>query len=192
MDTTQIVRVIKYLWKTSRKYLISPESYARSIGVTIGKNCRIVTRNFGTEPFLIEIGNHVEITSGVSFITHDGGVWIFYDIDPTIDVFGRIKIGSNTYIGINSTILPGVTIGNNCVIGACSVVTKNIPDNTVAAGVPCRFVCSTSEYLERMSRINAKTKLMEWKSKKRLLQSLNNDNLVVKSTLNHTLNNKSE
>jgi len=55
------------------------------------------------------------------------------------DVFGRIKIGDNTYIGENATILPGVTIERNCVIGAGSVVSRSIPDNTVAAGNSIRF-----------------------------------------------------
>lgn len=51
-----------------------------------------------------------------------------------------IKIGKNVWIGSNSTVLPGVTVGDNAVIGAGSVVTKDIPKNTVAAGNPARVI----------------------------------------------------
>jgi acetyltransferase-like isoleucine patch superfamily enzyme len=183
MNITYLLKLLIYLFNVIKKYGMSPESYARSLGVEIGKNCDITTRNFGSEPFLIMIGDHVQITSGVSFITHDGGVWIFHDIDPTFDVFGKIKIGSNTYIGNNSTILPGVTIGNNCVIGAGSLVTKSIPDNTVAAGVPCRYVCSKEEYLRNMLKVNVKTRLMKWKDKKKILETLEKDRLIEKNLL---------
>lgn len=51
-----------------------------------------------------------------------------------------IKVGDNVWIGAGVSVLPGVTIGNNCVIGAGSVVNRDIPDNSVAAGNPCRVV----------------------------------------------------
>ena len=51
-----------------------------------------------------------------------------------------VKIGDNVWIGGNVTILPGVTIGNNVTIGAGSVVTRDVPDNVVAAGNPCRVI----------------------------------------------------
>lgn len=60
-----------------------------------------------------------------------------------------IHIGSNVWIGSNVTILPGVTIGNNTVISAGSVVTKSIPDNVVAYGVPCQVIRRINEHDER-------------------------------------------
>ena len=51
-----------------------------------------------------------------------------------------IKVGNDVWFGGNVTVLPGVTIGNNVVIGAGSVVAKDIPDNSVAIGTPCRVV----------------------------------------------------
>jgi len=149
----------------------------------MGNYCRVATRNFGSEPFFIEIGDHVYLTSGVSFITHDGGVWVFREEDPTFTVFGKIKIGSNTYIGNNTSILPGVTIGNNCVIGACSVVTKSIPDNVVAAGSPCGYICSTDEYHERMNKLNANTLLMNREQRLKCLTSLRDDKLIHKKMI---------
>ena len=51
-----------------------------------------------------------------------------------------IKVGNNVWIGGNVVVLSGVTIGDNCTIGAGSVVVKDIPANTVAVGNPCRVI----------------------------------------------------
>ncbi len=66
----------------------------RKRGVKIGDNCEIYsTVNFGSEPYLISIGNHVRITHGCRFITHDGGVWVLRELkkDSSLDLFGGIK-----------------------------------------------------------------------------------------------------
>jgi acetyltransferase-like isoleucine patch superfamily enzyme len=116
----------------------------RSTGMKIGQDCSINTNNFSTEPFLIEIGNHVAIATGTSFVTHDGSVWVMRQEIPEIDVFGEIKVGDNTFIGSNSLILPGTRIGTNCVIGAGSVVRGIIPDDSVAIGNPAKVIFKTS------------------------------------------------
>lgn len=130
--------------------LTGHERLARRLGVKIGKGCRISSPNWGSEPYLIEIGDYVHVTSGVNFVTHDGGVWVFRREFPSIDVFGRIIVGDGTYIGNNAIILPGVQIGKGCVIGANSVVSRSIPDGVVAAGNPARFICWTKEYKDKM------------------------------------------
>ena len=107
---------------------------------------------FGSEPYLISIGHHVTVTSGVQFVTHDGGVWVFREQDPDIDVFGPITIGNNVFIGINAIIMPGVSIGENCVIGAGTVVTRSVPSNTVAVGVPARKIATIDEYRIRVEQ----------------------------------------
>lgn len=53
------------------------------------------------------------------------------------------------FIGASSIILPNITIGDNCIIGANSTVTKNIPENSVAVGNPARVICSTDEYIKK-------------------------------------------
>ena len=63
-----------------------------------------------------------------------------------MNVFGKIKIGNNVFIGEDAMIMYGVTIGNNVVIGARSLVTKDIPDNCVAAGTPARIIKTLEEY----------------------------------------------
>lgn len=126
---------------------VSPVSYARHIGVRVGQRCRLGRRiNFGSEPFLVTLGDHVSVTGEVIFLTHDGGVWVLREEHPDLDVIDRIWVGDNSFIGTRSIILPGVRIGRNCVIGAGSVVTKSIPDNSVAAGVPARVLGSIDDY----------------------------------------------
>ncbi|MCA8987873.1 MAG: hypothetical protein KDA78_09550, partial [Planctomycetaceae bacterium] len=87
----------------------SREKYARSLGVRLGKQCRLIgvnSRTFGSEPYLISLGDHVEITDGVRFITHDGAVWVGRDAHPQLDVIKPIQIGNNVFIGMNSILLP--------------------------------------------------------------------------------------
>ncbi|WP_379967820.1 acyltransferase [Epilithonimonas sp. UC225_85] len=107
--------------------------------------------NFGSEPFLIEIGNFCRISSSVLFVTHSGGSTIMKKVEGYDDVrvFGRIKVGDNTFIGANSTITYNVSIGNNCIITIGAVVNNSIPDNSVYGGIPARYICSTQEYYER-------------------------------------------
>jgi acetyltransferase-like isoleucine patch superfamily enzyme len=128
--------------------------FARLIGVKIGKNCRIFTHKFGSELYLISIGDNCEITSGVTFITHDGVIWVFRkDKKFTGTKFGTIIIRKNCMIGVNSILLPNIEIGPNSIVGAGSVVTKTIPPNSVYAGNPAKFICTLDQFL-----INCKSK----------------------------------
>ncbi|AUN15275.1 MAG: acyltransferase [Paeniclostridium sordellii] len=148
---------------------------ARKKGVKIGENCRLYSNNFGSEPYLIEIGNHVTVTNGVQFITHDGGVWVFReDKLPNADLLGKIKIEDNCFIGTNAIILPSVTIGENSIVAAGSVVTKSIPKNSVVAGVPARVIKNTDEYYEGIKDRVINTKQLDSASKKTIiLEKLN-------------------
>ncbi len=115
-------------------------NFLRKLGVKIGKDCHVYTLNFSSEPYLIEIGDHVAIAWGTRFITHDGaGNWCFPD-EVDGGIFGRITIGNNVFIGEQSIILPNTVIGNNCIIGAGSVVRGKIPDNSVIIGNPAKIV----------------------------------------------------
>jgi acetyltransferase-like isoleucine patch superfamily enzyme len=129
-----------------------PVRFARKLGVGVGENCRLIEvsrETFGSEPWLISLGDHVTVTNGVRFITHDGGVWVFRDTYPDLDVFGPIRVGSNVFLGVNTLILPGVHVGDGSVIGAGSVVTNDISPASVAAGVPARPIKDISVYERR-------------------------------------------
>lgn len=99
------------------------------------------------------IGDNVDMNMNFQILTHDWGSLVFRSVyGDFVNSSGRVSIGSNIYFGTNVVVLKGVTIGDNCIIGACSLVTKDIPANSVAAGVPCRVICSLDEYYEKRKR----------------------------------------
>ena len=107
---------------------------------------------WGTEPWLITLGNNVHITDGVKFIAHDGATLLFRKEIPDLEITKPITVGDDVYIGNNVLVLPGVKIGNKVIVGAGAVVTKDIPDNSVAVGVPARVIKTADEYLEKAQR----------------------------------------
>lgn len=126
--------------------------YLRKKGATIGKGTRLncTTAAFGSEPFLISVGEDCLFAAGVNFITHDGGIKVLNSLNyfqgRSMDKIGPIQIGNNVYIGMGACVMPGVKIGDNCIIGAGAVVTKDIASNSVAVGVPARIIETIDEY----------------------------------------------
>lgn len=94
----------------------------------------------------LQIGNNVTLT-GVQILTHDASLVKF--LDHNCLKVGRVVIGNNVFVGVNTTILPNVHIGDNVIVGAGSVVTKDVPSNSVVAGNPARFICSFDDYLNK-------------------------------------------
>lgn len=120
-------------------------------GMKVGKNVRFLgNHNFGSEPFLIEIGDDVTVSTDVTFVNHDGGTAVFKKFyEPQYEKvlkFGKIVIHDNCFIGAGTIIMPGVEIGPNAVVGAGSIVTKNVAPEMVVAGIPIREICSLEEY----------------------------------------------
>lgn len=104
---------------------------------------------FGSEPWFIKMGNDCLIAQNVHFITHDGGIKVLNSLDyfdDRMDCMGVIELGNNVYIGMGAYIMPNVRIGDNVIVGANSVVTHNIPSNTVVAGVPAKIIKTIDEY----------------------------------------------
>lgn len=132
-------------------------AYARRVGVRMGKNCQILAKVpecFGTEPYLVKCGDHVDITSGVSFLTHEGGMWCYRGLkvsESEMALYKPIVVGNNVMIGVDSLIMPGVHIGDNVIIAGHSVVTKDVPSNTIVAGVPAKPISSMDKFVEKLS-----------------------------------------
>lgn len=171
--------MIKKLYSIYKRLFWDSEKYARCIGVKIGEDCNIQKVSFGSEPYLIDIGNHVQITSGTKIFTHGGG-WVFRKQFPELDYFGKVTIKNNVYIGNNCMIMPGVTIGNDVIIGAGSVVTKSIPDGKIAAGNPARIVGETNDFVEKIKQYDVGSKGMNYEEKKKYLLSLGEDRFIRK------------
>ena len=161
------------------RLLATPIQYARHIGVTIGENCRIETRNWSSEPYLITIGNNVAITNGVSLHTH-GGARVIRKEHPDFDMFGKVHICDWAYIGAYSQIMPGVTVGEGALVAAGSVVTKSVEPHTVVGGNPAKFICTTEEFYQRNKKYNLGTKKMTREEKKQFLLSLPEDRFIKK------------
>lgn len=148
------MRKLKLILKILQAYL-KPYKYMRKSGVNFsGKGTVTLYTNpyktFGSDPWMITLGDNVYITSGVRFITHDGGTLILRKEVPDLEITKPIKVGNDVYFGVNSMVMPGVTIGNRCIIAAGAIVTKDVPDNSVVAGVPAKVVKTTDEYLKKI------------------------------------------
>ena len=142
--------ISKFKGKFLHKFV--PLKYAQRVGVNFPRGGVYLygNINWGTEPWLITLGENVHVTTDVKFVTHDGGTLLFRRFVPDLEITKPIVVGDNVYIGTNSIILPGVTIGSNVVIGAGSVVSKDIPDGSVVAGVPARVIKTTDEYFKKI------------------------------------------
>ena len=134
---------------------VSYEKYAKKLGVKIGKSCQLLGRpSFGSEPYLVTLGDHVMLAgAGTQFITHEGAHWVLKGKDPEkyryTFGYGRITVGNNVYIGTRCTILRGVTIGDNVIVGACTLINKDLAPGGVYAGVPAKRICSVEEWEQK-------------------------------------------
>lgn len=93
-------------------------------------------------PGLITIGNEVTIASGCRLLAHDASIGYLTRSTRV----GVVEIGDHCFIGADTTILPNVRIGEWSIIGAGSLVTKDIPPHCVAAGNPARVICTVEEF----------------------------------------------
>lgn len=132
-------------------------AFLKSKGCKIGDNLwvtpRVDTVSIDvTRPSLVEIGDNVRINRNFTLLTHDGGFYVLLNkYHEFIPQSGKVKIGNNVYFGRNCSVFKGVTIGDNCIIGFGSVVTKDIPANSIAVGAPARVVGNVDDYYKKRS-----------------------------------------
>lgn len=153
-----------YIYKFLSKFLGHKIiiQYYRKLGMTIGEDTHIFSRLISSEPFLISIGKNVTISTGVSLLTHDASVGAIVGRHVYSDIVGPITIGNNCFIGANSIILPGVRIPDNSIVAAGSVVTKTVVNHLddytihnegfVIGGNPAVYICKTKDFLRKREK----------------------------------------
>lgn len=150
----KIIKKIIYKEKADSETYVA---YLRKRGARVGERTTFFaprsTYIDTTKPYLISIGNDVQITYGVTILTY-GYDWsvlkrVYGDVCGSA---GAVVIEDNVFIGMHTTILKGVHIGKNVIIGANSLVNKDIPDNCVAAGNPVEIIMPLEQYYEKRKK----------------------------------------
>lgn len=150
MIKTKIRKMILGYRATSESYF----EFLREKGAKIGCGCTLYspdTTNIDIQfPWMLEIGDEVRITKGVTILNHDysWSVWK-YMTGEIVGGVGGVKIGNNVFIGMNATILMNTEIGDNVIIGANSLVSGKVESNSVYAGNPAKRIMSVEEYMAK-------------------------------------------
>lgn len=143
-------------FRSSEEYV----QFLRDKGATIGEDVHIYAPNQtvidSTNAYLLSIGNHVRITQDVVILTHDYGWSVLkcgslegIQDGAVLGANSAVEIGDCVYIGMKAIILRGVKIGDNVIIGAGSVVTKDCESNSVYVGNPAKRISSIEEYFQK-------------------------------------------
>lgn len=144
---TERKALIKEMFKQTGEDLFVEQPFHCDYGIniTVGENFLANNNCTMLDVAPITIGDDVLIAPNVGIYTAGHALDPEMRRDHKLEFGAPIVIGNNVWLGANSTILPGVTIGDHVVIGAGSVVTKDIPANSLAAGNPCRIIRKFNE-----------------------------------------------
>lgn len=142
------------------KYKQKYPLFLRDIGIGISENYYASRHGYiapsvsfdANDYSLITIGDATTISADVVFLTHDYSISKGLKlIDPQLS--GRflkpVAVGSNSFIGMRTILLPGTKLGDNVIVGAGSVVKGTFPDNVIIAGNPARVIGKTDEWAKR-------------------------------------------
>ena len=132
------------------------EFMRRHGGITrMGEHCRMLTGTLITDPALTSIGNNVHF-SDCALIAHDGAVAMFARAyGSRVDAVGKIVIHDNVFIGFQAVVLRNVTIGPNAIVAAGAVVTHDVAEGDIVAGVPARPIGRVVDYVAKLDRETA-------------------------------------
>lgn len=127
----------------------------KNIFAEVGENVKFQPRLIPLYPELIKLHNNIMVAAGVRFVTHDASYTVLskLGLGKFPERVGCIEVMDNVFIGYNATILPNVRIGENCIIGASSTVTKDLEPNGVYAGTPAKRIGSFDEYVKKCAEI---------------------------------------
>ena len=149
----------------------------RKQGMKIGKNVHIYSDLFSKEPYMISIGDDTTISGNVTLVTHDNSISKY--LPQYTDTFGRINIGKNCFIGMGSMIMSGVTLGDNFIVAAGSVVTKSFESGTVIGGTPAKSICKVEDLVEKNEKFGFNIRGLDADEKRSLLEN-HPEKLVVR------------
>lgn len=164
--------MFRYALNTARMHR-DPVRYFRRQGAQIGEGVEIFGANlctFGSEPYLVSIGNQTTISNDVEFITHDGGLRVVRAKYTGAYLYARIRVGDQCFLGAHCILLPGAKVGAGSVIGSGSIVTGEIPPGVVAIGVPAKPVKSVEEYVQGKKHLWIDTEGLTVNAKRELLR----------------------
>lgn len=128
------------LGKFGAEFIIEPDFWCDyGYNIELGENFYSNHNLVILDPAKVIFGNNVFVGPNCGFYTAGHPLNVIQR-NKGLEYAKPIKVGNNVWFGANVTVLPGVTIGDNCTIGAGSVITKDIPSNSLAYGNPCRVV----------------------------------------------------
>lgn len=141
-------RILRYIFPQKGKNQID---LLKEKGLVIGDNTTILSPDCfdATYPWLIEVGDNCLFSTEVKILAHDASTLFVSDYAR----IGRVTIGNNVYLGYRTTVLCNVKIGDNVIVGAQSLVNKDLPSNGVYAGVPARYMCSIEDYRQKQQAL---------------------------------------
>lgn len=139
-------------------------SFLKKIGIIINGNPRFISYKVqfdGTNNFsLIELNDNCVVTGSTLILTHDFSIYHaaigckkIQKNYPEFRTIGKVIIEENAFVGANCIILPGVTVGKNSIVGAGSVVTRDVPPNNIVAGNPAKVIRAIGEYVSSYEEI---------------------------------------
>ena len=145
-------RIIHY---TERLRAKDGHGYARCLAQrnffhAMGRDCYIDFSVNVDEPYLVSMGDNVWLTDDVRLLTHDGAIsMLSRATGESLRKFGSIHFGNNVFVGMNASIMPGVAVGDNCIIATGSVVTRDVAANTIVGGNPAKPIGKVEDYLDK-------------------------------------------